>query len=834
MVKYNASAWQYIPLIVEPDPLAAIDKTKYLIFNIKDSYQDFHNALANGGSTSTGVFKQVELNGTPIWWEDIADGGDGWERVVIDDIQDAPGTKWYSLLNIDGTKNTLTFSISIRDNIVDVPADRLKGLLVWVDDVYVKKNSSPDNLIQNGGFEETDNLTTSGWYEENKSFLPCGVISLTNHDDEFYPDGSRITYVPPADLPTQTTLTITDRKSGNQSVILKLPKLVTCTDYNTHVQASGILISAATDIDFTDFFTCADYKIAPLNFINLATISDPVPNGKYYLDNTLAIPKDWLLNTNTIAFNSSVELTVPTTLKLETAPSASDPDMELPHTVLFGCDEMWSGINNVDGTVKLFSNAQNKNEIFDAEIALNSTDGRVNIGYTSFDQNYSSVKLHGTLDDASGIAGCDFMCTTQILLKNPHKAKVPNYHIKLNEVSGLDNGDPFPIGNNDTQNGTGLINYFSDAAMGIYSYNSNFDVYWCNFNMSPAIEKSASYGIYALGQSSNSLRVITNPGNFNNNFNNLSYAIYTDGVENVLAAGNSIDNCSNGIVVRKALHLIINDNSISNFLTGIGIYDSESSRDVSYINYVMGNNLNTLLPVNKLIHFGNTGINVQNAVSPNIPVTISGNTIFNSAIGIHTRNSDYVTIGKLATYFNTIVDESPAPDFNLKFEPHYGIWVENSNSATINNNVVEWTGGTVNIADYKTSHTGIGISRSLSCSVTENNITNYGGGFKIFEDCSQTELHCNKMVHCFNGVYMDMNGANNQLSTQGIYSGVPANDVSWNNQWINNIGNKVDGSVPPNFKIFWVYDVNSTIEFDTDPSAGFVSRQPGNSHIICP
>ena len=85
------------------------------------------------------------------------------------------------------------------------------------------------------------------------------------------------------------------------------------------------------------------------------------------------------------------------------------------------------------------------------------------------------------------------------------------------------------------------------------------------------------------------------------------------------------------------------------------------------------------------------------------------------------------------------------------------------------------------------------------------------------------------------GVYFDVNGINNQIAPQqGVYTGIPANDISWNNQWINNIANKVDGTVPSVFSIRWVYDVNSTIEFDPDPSATFVSRQPGNSHINCP
>ncbi len=834
--KYQTSSWQHIPLIVPP-----ADGDRHLIFNIKDSYQEFHNALANPGCPNcpTGIHKQVELNGIAIWSEDIGDGGDGWERVSVD------LSTHMNLFNTNGGKNTITFSIAIPDPGFPGNAEMIKGLLVWVDDVYLKKNITPANLIVNGDLEQAEELNTSAWYEKNKTHFDCGVSSLIPND-LVYPDGTPLVSQPPLQISTQVDLTTIDRKSGHQSIILKLPKFTfaPCTDYYNSInypdpdQPQGVLISAATDIDFTDFLTCAEY-------LNLAHYTELVqsPNisitagQNYYVTQSLILANDIKFDRNIVAFYPGVTITVPSgrTLEMEPVDQSLNPG---ERTILFGCEEMWGGIVNNGGTVYLEGEDQMHHEIYDAEIALNSTGGLVKIENINFDQNYTALRLEGTFNNNSFINSSRFSCSTGVLTKpsnsGSHLGKMPDHHIHLNLVHGLANANPFPVGYYGSNSSAAFINNFSDAINGIWSNNSKYNVFRSDFTMSPQTTATTSYGIYAIGQTSainNSVSIIPNLNGDINTFSNLRHAMFTNGVESFTSIGNDVDNCTFGIKSNGAVDVKIDDNTISNFQTGIGVYDIDV-RSTYNFKQILNNKLNVGIPLDQLSHYGMTGIDIQNIITHTSPITISKNTIYNSAIGIHGRNATNLTIGVDAGSFNRITDEMP-----LDNTFHYGIWMENSSFARINNNEVKWTGGTVNDPAYLRSHTGIGISRSLSCTVNGNTIINYGGGFKIFDDCSQTELRCNTMDHCYHGVYFDVNGMNNLISpNQGIYTGVQANDVSWNNQWINTLSgvNKVDGSVPPNFSIKWVYDINSAIQFDPDPSGSFVSRQPGNSHLTCP
>ncbi|MBL0340225.1 MAG: hypothetical protein IPP71_04465 [Bacteroidetes bacterium] len=56
--------------------------------------------------------------------------------------------------NTKSFKNTITFSISMP-NYSLVSTSAVRGVLVWVDDVYLKKYDSAQNLISDGGVEHT-------------------------------------------------------------------------------------------------------------------------------------------------------------------------------------------------------------------------------------------------------------------------------------------------------------------------------------------------------------------------------------------------------------------------------------------------------------------------------------------------------------------------------------------------------------------------------------------------------------------------------------------------------------------------------------------------------
>ncbi|MBL0072606.1 MAG: hypothetical protein IPP34_12725 [Bacteroidetes bacterium] len=252
-----------------------------LYFNIKDSFKEFL------GVSSTGVFKQVEFNGFPIWREDIAEGGDGWEYVEVDlngDILDTTTPESIlSKINLDGTKNTITFSIYMGPD--PVSTSTVRGVLIWVDDIYIKKHSHPfgENLIVDGSVENSSNADFKAtpsekcsWYSEAAVAMSnCDPLRITtgangevkNDPTLRHIDGEPIFQSGNGDDFSDAGIASTERKSGNNAITLRLPAFENeagCFDYPVDPNTS--VIGASTDIDFTDMFPCSSYLSSPLNF----------------------------------------------------------------------------------------------------------------------------------------------------------------------------------------------------------------------------------------------------------------------------------------------------------------------------------------------------------------------------------------------------------------------------------------------------------------------------------------------------------------------------------------------------------------------------------------
>ena len=290
----------------------------------------------------------------------------------------------------------------------------------------------------------------------------------------------------------------------------------------------------------------------------------------------------------------------------------------------------------------------------------------------------------------------------------------------------------------------------------------------------------------------------------------------------------------NGITLNHSTWHEINDNAVNNYETGIGVYNSVGTDNYDNVarNYILRNDLNVGIQLDRLTRFGTTGIENQNAMISNIPVEVSSNTIYNSRNGIYMINTNDSRVGIDATDYNTIIDESLPDDVYT----HYGIWLVNCGTTEVNNNLVEWTGGTVDDDDYLASHKGIALQSVGRSSLTENTIINYGTGFNIHSACIATKLLCNEMKNCFHGVYLDPGSTTSLLSTQGEVGVNAGTTKSWDNKWTNNVGaTKVDGQTWLNQPIIWVYDASlpSNPDYSPIPSATFVTAQPGNLHAGC-
>ncbi|MBL0341075.1 MAG: hypothetical protein IPP71_09200 [Bacteroidetes bacterium] len=216
---------------------------------------------------------------------------------------------------------TITFSIAMDDPgfvLTDggVPMTGysvLRGLRVWVDDVYLKKFDNPGNLISDGDVEGA----TSGMSDEPKTDCIWYFKNLTSFIDPFNTcttlDDSNN---PPTILAkTEAYLTSVDRKSGSRAIELKLPGIhySSCTSYDFITPLDpitpddGEVISVAVDFDYRDFLGCDDLT-TNLTGTNLFVSfpdepysdsnGDPITltDGKFYIDRDITLSSNNSLN----------------------------------------------------------------------------------------------------------------------------------------------------------------------------------------------------------------------------------------------------------------------------------------------------------------------------------------------------------------------------------------------------------------------------------------------------------------------------------------------------------------------------------------------------------
>ncbi len=351
---YSASVGSpyYTSQMVHESVIIVPDDDHMLIFNIKDSYYSDLYAVP----ALTGVMKRVELNGTVIWEEDIAEGGDDWERIEIN----LASSNFLDELDFNSFKNQLTFSIAIptpgsvltggnSGNIV-------KGVNVWVDDIYLKKVGEPDNLIRDGDVENSiaSELPFSPnsdciWYVSDSTSFYAYHIDDTSVGG-IYKNSNRAI--------SKAFLNGADRKSGLKSILLNLPAL---NFLGTHAQADYTplvanstheMISVAVDFDTRDFVDCAFYTAAPLSYDDTPVFSGNHVNKNLLLNTSFQLTGNLTLTNSKILFEPSqtphtIIVPAPWTLTL-----IGDPAV-VPYQLTFlgGCKNMWGGIIVEPGSV---------------------------------------------------------------------------------------------------------------------------------------------------------------------------------------------------------------------------------------------------------------------------------------------------------------------------------------------------------------------------------------------------------------------------------------------------------------------------------------------------
>ncbi len=762
--KFKTSSWQHIPIIVKDDL-----EEQVLYFNIKDSYQQ-------PSTLAIDIFKEVRLNNTVIWSESISDGGSGWEYVRVD----LSTTAIKSLINTDGQTNILSFDIFTNG----VSTEDVIGLYVWIDDVYIKKSGSStgDNLIRDGSIE-------LGGKQGLGSGLTSGNYWFSNSTPALY--SCVINSVPTSPDATANINSI-ERKSGNYAIALNMPVLNEC-DQPLNYGTNEIVASVGTTIDFTDFLSCDDYwngTTSAVGFVPFPAIGSVTGGMKYFVPANIALSGQPLtLNDCILAFPSDIGIVVTGTTATLIIDNTYWTNGNPHGTHLFGCANMWDGINNNDGFLNFYGNVTNNDsKIEDAKIAVLSNGGKVDIRSITFDHNGLDINLDGTINAFSSqprINGCNFFCTDEVISKSPFMGAIPEVHIVINGISNYTVLLGTPLA------GSGVLNHFSDAINAANITNSKIIVQGNTFSR-----------IYKRDD-----------GNLTNDY------------------GRTINIRNNGTAINY--YTEIKDNEFNNVNLGINI-DNIIGSELTIKNNTFNNPDYIFDPSPNMILYYNhrTAIKIQNPIpSPAIKAEIYGNDITGFRIGIHTLNIPEINIGTdvAGTLISGNTIQFDKTNFPLT-SFYEGIWLQNCPNAKVANNDV--TNTTVN---EDINFRGLDIESSSDCNINCNNIDYLGVGINIWDNCGLTRLRNNTISHFFTGVWLNgPNGANIDADQGDPITSITGD--SWENRWDWNaaiVGSlKVFGNVFGSGQINWYHqgtDIN-TNDFSTNPrSPIIINPKPTNT-----
>ncbi|HRC32338.1 MAG TPA: hypothetical protein PK736_02725 [Bacteroidia bacterium] len=499
--------------------------------------------------------------------------------------------------------------------------------------------------------------------------------------------------------------------------------------------------------------------------------------------------------------------------------------LKLTNCYIYACGDMWQGIINNGGTVII------ENSTIEDAILATRADGngsKVQLSNVTFDHNFGGVSLNNGDYFYSYIRGCTFDCNDGQITKAPHVAELTDNHVVLNNVAR------FTLGVNILPQ-----NIFRNAVTAVLTNQSNIIIQnnlfdWqklYNFNSThdaQAISLNGSYSNINLSPHTHTIGGLSN----GNTFINWQKNIFARGcinlnIENNIINMGQFDRSNEGVQESACKNIIIQNNAINRCKQGVQMFNN-----VTAVATVHANSFNKYFQLEEDF-YDDEAIRCEYVLFDTYtPYTITDNEIFNVAIGIHIRNvNTTVNNNQYTTELSAFFIDFYYNNHNAgSVSPHIGVWAENCNGATIFQNHATWTSA-ITVQEERDMIQGIRLQSSLSCRLQENTMTNMGAGIDVFDDCSNSSLLCNEMENCWNGVYLDDASPTSFLSTQGIFGATQATSTTWDNKWINNIGGfKIDGATWLQQNITWIYDPALSSEYDPDPSAGFVTRQPGDLH----
>ncbi len=574
--------------------------------------------------------------------------------------------------------------------------------------------------------------------------------------------------------------------------------------------------------------------------LNLATKQVLVNGGTYFIQGMLN------LNTTRVTFKNCTlymgsGAVIYTPHGHSSIPSSSLGDFvaqENTHFLGTPCG-MWRGIITSTDTKLYFANST----IEDAEYAIkwDGCDVALTCYETNFNNNYISIYTQHILSsapnrfqnlgpDPSTFRNCVFDSQSPMTLpvfngqrgipafQKPFAAMYYNDLVQ-SPTNGL-KSIPF-----DENPGVSCI--IRNMPFGIYGVNSQIDVFNVRFNN---IQPATS--CYYKSCKTAAISSLVKPGISTKQLN-----VGGDDIPNQLNLHNEFTDCYFGVRSQGN----INSNILYNVFThnDLGSTTKPSGRAIMLLdanNNTIKVNQNHIIDhkiVSNSIAFNSTGILISNSGQFRQNLEIMHNTIDNNRIGIYLSNisgSNLIT-PDFHVAFNSI--NSTIPE-NLLTGTHFGMFLSNVNNAVVESNWITRYLPLSTSPNFQTKMYGMNNVNCTNSIIAANYFQKYGTSMRYVSSNGGTQLRCNSMNNCIQGISL----ANASMSNQGSASD------PWDNTWdgfptpTNNTYNRVDGVAPP---IDWYYRgnpnspgfVNSFSPEPVDPQIIYAHPLPNFNGISC-
>jgi len=539
-----------------------------------------------------------------------------------------------------------------------------------------------------------------------------------------------------------------------------------------------------------------DYVLHPLSSTGIHVNGTLTVNADLVMENDGSTPLTLLMGYNSkILVQSGHKLTIQTT-----SSSCSSPT-----TLKAGCDYMWDGIYVEPGAQLVISSACSsaKTVIQDAKRAVVSMAGTYpnvadfQISNTNFDLDYKGIVMESYNNIHSGtVSNCIFQNHSGGALLQPYgqdllvvtpSATVHTYEgIEITDVNATSIGD-------NTSSST--KNTFENIdGYGINALRSNVEVYNNTFNnINYTGFFSGGFGVKAESDASGSKGLIVGGTGANE--------------------PNTFTNCFMGAMAQYNMSLEAKNNTMS----GIGAFGIAAFECPEQTITIQGNTIG--MSTTSIGSGLNTaGIYVVNVNPDYLNLTINNtNHITDAVHGIELYDVDQSYASGLGSppaceVNNNAIDLPSSGSYTVYSGTYWsGVDLQYCNGVTADNNTI--TEGTATSSGMVSTIIGIDVENSANCKVALNNITNAGSGILCTDACSNSQLACNILDDCYDGLNFD--GVAGYATVGDLNSG----SIQQGNQWLGSVTNRLDGQQGP-----------TTFNFNYGPGASY-SPYP-NSMVI--